>query len=474
MSGAFQGCTLCIRVPSKALIKGTFPFPPFQILLCRNGSDERQASVRSPHNQHHGDCSIWGGVANLVITAVGAGMLALPKAYASVGLLMGIAITMGASILTYLSCSVIVRYCALQGSNSYGALVKARFGWKSSSLLQCSVIVHVSGVMIIYLIIIADMLVGSAPSWGGLLVYLLDRAPPPWWLSRSVVVGCLLLFLVFPMLLARNLTIVSKFSRFSMGLLLLLASTLILLSGVSVAKMKSADVHILPDVEAMGGVYNLLSTLVTVLAVNALAFTMQFNLIPVHNSLRDNRVHCMLKASGLALFLCVLMYSSVGLAGYILFGTDTEGDVLKNLTVDFVASLIDRKAALAVLVFIVVAYTINLLCNFVLKVWAVREAVSELCFHHPARQLSKTAFYGFAFSSVLISYAISLLIPSVWFLVSLVGSTACVIFSYVFPGLLILQRGKMFDKVLGGSFLMLAFIMATTAVVTTLNGNGGA
>lgn len=441
--------------------------------LCRNDSDP-EVSLRSSRNQNHGDCSIWGGVANLVITAVGAGMLALPKAYASVGLLLGIVITLTASILTYISCSVIVRNCASESSSSYGALVKTRFGWKSSSLLQCSVIVHVSGVMIIYLIIIADMLVGSAPSWGGLLIYLCDVKSPPWWLSRSVVVGFLLLFLVFPMLVARNLTIVSKFSRFSMGLLLLLASTLVLLSGLSVAEQKSASVQILPDLKAMGGVTQLLSTIVRVLAVNALAFTMQFNLMPVRNSLKDNRVHCMLQASGLALFLCALMYSSVGLAGYILFGIDTEGDVLKNLTVDFVSSLINQKAALAVLVFIVVAYTINLLCNFVLKVWAVREAISELCFHHPARQLNKKAFYGLAFSSVLLSYAISLLIPSVWYLVSLVGSTACVIFSYVFPGLLILQRGKLFDKLLGSGFLVLAFTMAITAVLTTLHGDGGA
>lgn len=46
-----------------------------------------------------------------------------------------------------------------------------------------------SGVMIVYLIIIADMLVGSAPQWSGVLTTLLGRHDGPWFLSRPFVVS---------------------------------------------------------------------------------------------------------------------------------------------------------------------------------------------------------------------------------------------------------------------------------------------
>ena len=50
-----------------------------------------------------------GGVSNLTVTAVGAGMLALPKAYAEVGIALGLATFAFVCLLTYFSTSAIVR-----------------------------------------------------------------------------------------------------------------------------------------------------------------------------------------------------------------------------------------------------------------------------------------------------------------------------------------------------------------------------
>lgn len=45
-----------------------------------------------------------------------------------------------------------------------------------------------AGVMIVYLIIIADMLVGAAPDWNGVLPTLFGRHDGVWFLSRPFVV----------------------------------------------------------------------------------------------------------------------------------------------------------------------------------------------------------------------------------------------------------------------------------------------
>lgn len=52
----------------------------------------------------------------------------------------------------------------------------------ASSLPSCA------GVMIIYLLIIADMLIGSAPDYGGVLPVAFGRFDNPWFLSRPFVV----------------------------------------------------------------------------------------------------------------------------------------------------------------------------------------------------------------------------------------------------------------------------------------------
>ena len=55
-------------------------------------------------------------------------------------------------------------------------------------------------------------------------------------------------------------------------------------------------------------------------------------------------------------------------SGYVLFGEDTEGDVLKNLTARAVSHLVPVGLAHSLVYGIAVAFSFNLLVNFVLKV----------------------------------------------------------------------------------------------------------
>lgn len=80
------------------------------------------------------------------------------------------------------------RFADRRRKATYAELVKDEFGNRGTLTLQLSIITHVAGVMIVYLIIIADMLVGSAPKWEGVLTTLLHRHDAPWFLTRSFVV----------------------------------------------------------------------------------------------------------------------------------------------------------------------------------------------------------------------------------------------------------------------------------------------
>lgn len=445
-------------------------------MLLDNGTsfDFRRDVCRSPET---GTCGFSGAVANLAVTAVGAGMLALPKAYSSVGLLLGFSLTVLVSFLTYFSSSVIIRYCARE-QTSYSGLVHSVFGLPGARTLQASIIVHVFGVMIVYLIIISDMLVGSPPAWDGLLPYFFGRFnQPPFYLSRWFVSGTLVAIAVTPMLISRNLSTVARFSRFSVCLLLLLAGVVVCLAGVAVATGREADdVSFWPPTQGgEGPVPDFLSnasTILTVLAVSALASTCQFNLVPVHNSLADNRTSSMLRATRAAISLTAALYATMAVAGYILFGSSTDGDVLKNLTINYVATLVGRRSGEGLILFIVAANTGNLLVNFVLKVWAVRESTCEFALGCQARDLKALPFYGVTAALTLGAYGVALVIPSMWLLVGLIGSTACVSFSYLFPGLILFRKSRLVrDKVMGGGAVLLAVIMASVAVCNALTGN---
>ena len=60
------------------------------------------------------------------------------------------------------------------------------------------------------------------------------------------------------------------------------------------------------------------------------------------------------------------------------------------------------------------ADTLCLLANFVLKVWAVREAVVELAVCQSAAELAATPFYALTYVLVVAAYGISVLVPSIY------------------------------------------------------------
>lgn len=63
-------------------------------------------------------------------------------------------------------------------------------------------------------------------------------------------------------------------------------------------------------------------------------------------------------------------------AGYALFGSETDSDVLKNLTAAAVQRYVPPAVAATIVYGIAAAFTFNLLVNFVLK---VRAALACLC-----------------------------------------------------------------------------------------------
>ena len=117
-------------------------------------------------------------------------------------------------------------------------------------------------------VIIADVLVGSPPEYGGMLPAMLGRHDNPWWLARPAVLAALLVAVVLPALVPRTLKAVAKLSSFSVCMLFLLASAISSLAVVAVARGQVAPgVRLLPDAGTMGGTpLGILTSVLTVVS----------------------------------------------------------------------------------------------------------------------------------------------------------------------------------------------------------------
>lgn len=91
----------------------------------------------------------------------------------------------------------------------------------------------------------------------------------------------LLIVAIFPMLISRDLTVVARYSRNSIIMMLFLSATMVAVACTALAKGKAAKVHILPTpldpacASECGTLTRMAVAILSVLSVSCLAFTCQ-------------------------------------------------------------------------------------------------------------------------------------------------------------------------------------------------------
>ena len=125
----------------------------------------------------------------LAATIIGAGIVALPRAFATLGLLLGGVLLTVVFSLSFFSLSALIRAAQAAKCWTYDALARSQFGFLGSGSLDLSIVANNTGSMIIYLIIIGDVLVGAPPHYSGLVTNLFGiHSGDVVWVSRPFVV----------------------------------------------------------------------------------------------------------------------------------------------------------------------------------------------------------------------------------------------------------------------------------------------
>lgn len=160
-----------------------------------------------------------------------------------------------------------------------------------------------------------------------------------------------------------------------------------------------------------------------------------------------------------------------------------------DFTNDYVATLLGPQAAQAVVIavklpviyMLVITYVERLLythsccrrdtlvtSRYVLKNWGVRECASEVLFDSESLKLPLYKFYGITYGVLAVVYSLAVVLPSVFVVMLFVGSTACVCFSYIFPGLLMTVEGGQLGKrrrIEGYVFLVLGVLFSVLGLM---------
>ncbi|KAK1416443.1 hypothetical protein QVD17_32234 [Tagetes erecta] len=420
---------------------------------------EEEQTTSTEHKQ----ASVSGAVFNVSTSIIGAGIMSIPATLKVLGVGPAFVMIVLIAVLVDVSVEFLMRFTYAGGSTTYAGLMKESFGRTGSIAVQLSVFVTNLGCLIIYLIIIGDVLSGEQSGEGSIhLGVLQEWFGIHWWNTRAVAILFIVVFVMLPLVLFRRVELLSMSSAVAVLLAVVFVGICTAMAVSAVIKGESRSIRMLPQLDDQASFFNLF----TAIPVIVTAFTFHFNVHAIGMEL--GQPAAMASAVRISLILCALIYFSIGLFGYILFGDSTEADILVNFdqaTGSTIGSLLNDIVRLS--------YAFHLMLVFPLLNFSLRANIDELLFPNKSLLIKDTKrFMSLTFALLATAYLIAIAIPNIWYFFQFMGSTSAVCIAFIFPGALALRDvhgiSSKKDKIIGATMIILALITSTIAISSNL------
>ncbi|KAJ0571402.1 putative amino acid transporter, transmembrane domain-containing protein [Helianthus annuus] len=423
----------------------------------KNGDDEDDDDM-SCDDSHRSNAGIYGAVFNLTTTVIGAGIMALPAAMKVLGLIVGISMICLIGVLAQISAELLIRFTVQCKATSYGEVVQHALGSPARILSEIFIIVNNGGVLVVYLIIMGDVMSGSARHAGVLEQWFGNG----FWDNRNLVMFIVLIVFLAPLCALDRIESLSLTSAASVVLAILFVTITCVVASIMLIEGKTAPPRLIPDVSSKKSIIELL----VIIPVMSNAYVCHFNIQPIYNELEGRSPRKMNKVGRITTVICVMIYCLTAISGYLLFGKNTEGDVLTNF---------DKPLGIrfsTTLNFIVrVGYIFHLILVFPVIHFSLRQTIDELAFSGavPLSE-SKNRCLGLTFALLGIIYTASIMIPSIWTAFKFTGATTAVSLGFTFPALIALRLGHTGPLGLSSRDRSLSWIMLVLAIIVSIVG----
>ena len=372
--------------------------------------------------------SLFASVANICNVVIGAGVLALPFAYARAGYAGGPVLVVwsaGLNVFTMHLLAVVGRQVA--GKNaSFHAIAAASLPKRLWWFVDAVVVTMMLGIGSSYIIVFGNLCsVATKPmvASAGRVVGVIFGSRPAWVTIAIVVVS--------PMSYAKSVDVLKYTSTLGLFFMIYVAA----LVTASFAAPDSID-PCMDDakdgVDHCGGSVKKVAVNIgtlEALSLTTFAYNAQLVVPPVANELRGYTAARMDAAIGAAIAICAVLYCVVGHAGYETFGWGVNSDLLES----YHASPAVTVARFAIS--LVVSFSVPIMCN------VFRRSTKSILEHQRAYpSLARAvvdrpdAFHvGASTFFLAFCYAIALAVDDLGLVLSLIGATGSTVIAYLIP-----------------------------------------
>lgn len=387
-------------------------------------------------------------VINLLNTIVGAGTLAMPRAMAHMGMLLGTIVIVWAGLTAGFGLYLQTRCAAYleRGSASFFALSQITYP-NAAVIFDAAIAIKCFGVGVSYLIIIGDLMPGVVLGFADestLVPFLVDRR---FWITAFMLI-------VIPLSFLRRLDSL----KYTSVVALISIGYLVILVVYHFAAKDTIDHYTSPlRIVSWASPVAFLSSF----PVIVFAYTCHQNMFSILNEIADNSHFRTTSVIVASIGSAGLIYLLVAFTGYISFGNEVGGNIVAQYTPSKSATI--GRAAIVVLVMFsypLQVHPCRASADAVLK-WRpkgklFKQVRSVLARHNiapdasPPRyepllaaasitprksEMSDTRFAALTTFIIVLSYIVAMTVSSLEAVLAYVGSTGSTSISFILPGL---------------------------------------
>ncbi|CAH9101554.1 unnamed protein product [Cuscuta epithymum] len=381
------------------------------------------------------------------MSIIGAGIMSIPASVKVLGVIPAFILTVAVAVLVDISADFLLRFTYAGNATTYAGLMKESFGQFGSLALQICIMIANLG------------LLNHVPNyhWGCAM-----------W-ERGRTLGDFARVVWHPLVDFPRILHLFESLWWSSALAVLLSVVFV---GICIVMAIYAlfcghteTPRLLPQLDSSASFFNLF----TAVPVIVTAFTFHFNVHPIGIEL--GKASTMASAVKISLVLCSLIYFSIGIFGYLLFGESTNADILVNFAQTSSSSGSPVTSVLNDIVRL--TYALHLVLVFPLVNYPMRANIDELFF--PKKILlvnDSTRFVSLSVFLLALTYVAAIAIPSIWYIFQFLGSTTTVCLAFIFPGAIALRDihgiSSRKDKIVAIMMILQALVTSCITISTNV------
>ncbi|PON83242.1 Amino acid transporter, transmembrane domain containing protein [Trema orientale] len=406
--------------------------------------------------------SVSGAVFNVATSIVGAGIMSIPATLKVLGIIPALGLILIVGLLVDVSVEFLMRFTQSGEAITYAGVMYESFGRVGSVSTQACVMVTNLGSLIIYLIIIGDVLSGSQNGETVHLGVLQEWFGVHWWNSREFALLVTVIVVMLPLVLLKRVESLKFSSAISILLAVVFVSICTVKAIIALIQGKAKNTRLVPQLDEQTSFFDLFTAVPVIVG----AFNFHYNVHPIGFELR--KPSDMISAVRIALVIGTVIYITIGLFGYLLFGDS----IMPDLLVNFDRSS-DTAAGAVLNVVIRLSYAIHLMLVFPLLNYPLRANIDEFLFPGKPLLASDTKrFLALTLVLLVLTYLAAIAFPNIWILFQFLGSTTAVCLAFIFPSAIALRDvngiSTRRDKIMATIMMVLAVVTSIMAISTDI------